>query len=427
MLLSGNPATLEAAQRAIQAAGAILGLVVVALVVRRWLAAAVAERRVLAPLWLSLGTCLLLTVSHVLAVFPVQIAGRLVLAGVWISDVVLLAVPFGFLVVALGLRMTRAAVSELVLELGSEVSLDGLRSALARVLGDPSVEVGTWDEESKRYRDPAGNLIQLPDPGESRVAHRIELADDSVAVVIYDAALATDPKLVQTIGSALRVGMERAQLIHRLHGQLDELRASRARIAEAGDAARRRLERDLHDGAQQRFVLLSMTLASTLRQLEARPEAADLQAAMAPAADELQQGLAELRELARGIHPTVVTERGLAPAVHSLVARMPMPVEVVAVEDRFPAPVEMAAYYVVCEALTNVARHSGASSARVSVSKQRGRLVVEVVDDGSGGASPGSGSGLRGMTDRVAVIGGSLSFESPAGGGTRLRAEFPCA
>jgi signal transduction histidine kinase len=106
---------------------------------------------------------------------------------------------------------------------------------------------------------------------------------------------------------------------------------------------------------------------------------------------------------------------------------MPMPVEVVAVEDRFPAPVEMAAYYVVCEALTNVARHSGASSARVFVSKERGRLVVEVVDDGSGGASPGSGSGLRGMTDRVAVIGGSLSFESPAGGGTRLRAEFPCA
>ena len=146
--------------------------------------------------------------------------------------------------------------------------------------------------------------------------------------MIYDAALASDPRLVQTIGSALRMNMERARLIQRLHGQLDELRATSVRIAEAGDAARRRLERDLHDGAQQHFVLLSMTLASTLRQLEERPEASDLHATMARAADELQQGLIELRELARGIHPTVVTERGLAHAVDSLVARMPIPVEV---------------------------------------------------------------------------------------------------
>src|SRR5438309_1995543 len=164
-LFSGDPALLGAAQRGIEAAGALLGLAVVVLVMRRWVAASAAERRVLAPLWLSLGTCLVLAASHMLAVFPVRLAGGVSLAAVWTSDIVLLAVPFGFLVVALRLRMARAAVSELLFELGPDVSLDGLRSALAHALGDPTVEMGSWDEAARRYRDPAGNLIQLPDPG----------------------------------------------------------------------------------------------------------------------------------------------------------------------------------------------------------------------------------------------------------------------
>jgi signal transduction histidine kinase len=246
-------------------------------------------------------------------------------------------------------------------------------------------------------------------------------------VLICDQALACDPQLIQTIASALRMFAERAQLLQRLHRQLDELRASRARITEAGDAARRRLERDLHDGAQQRFVLLSMTLASTLPQFGELPGATDLQATVARANNELRQGLAELRELARGIHPIVVTDRGLASAVESLVARMEIPVELAVVMDRLPAAVEVAAYYVVCEALTNVARHAGASRARVSAQAEPGRLVVEVIDDGAGGASLESGSGLRGIADRVAVLGGALYVESPRGRGTRLRAELPCS
>jgi signal transduction histidine kinase len=219
---------------------------------------------------------------------------------------------------------------------------------------------------------------------------------------------------------------ERSRLVERLHGQLEEVRASRARIAEAGDAARRRLERDLHDGAQQRLVTLRMTLASTRRRLGDQPETADVQAALALACDELGRSLAELRELAHGLHPSILIDRGLAAAIESLAARMPVPVEVTAVRDRFPPPVEAAAYFVVCEALTNVARHSRASHARVAAVAERDRLVVEVVDDGSGGAVAGSGSGLRGIADRVAACGGTVSIQSPPGDGTRLRAELPC-
>jgi signal transduction histidine kinase len=287
--------------------------------------------------------------------------------------------------------------------------------------------MGLWHEGSGEYRDSAGRAIALPGAGDRLVANRIDWAGGPIAVVVHDRALSDDPRLVRTIASALRLVAERARMLEHLRGQLEEVRASRARIAEADDAARRRLERDLHDGAQQRLVTLSMTLASTLRQLRDLPGASDLHVALALAGDELRQSLAELRELAHGIHPSVLSDHGLAGAIQSLVARMPLPVEVVTVADRFPPPIELTAYYVLCEALTNVARHSGASHARVSAVGERGSLVLEVVDDGSGGAAPRPGSGLGGIADRVEACGGALSVESPPGGGTRLRVELPCA
>ncbi len=425
--LAGDPALMGIAQRGVEAAGSIAGLVVVGVVLSRWATSTVAERRVHAPLWLSLGTCALLTVTHVVEVFQVELTGTVSQAYVWLSDIVQLAMPFAFLGVALRLRMTRAAVGELVLELGSDLSLDGLRAALARALGDPSVDMGLWHEGSGEYRDSAGRTIELPGASDRRMANRIDWGGGPAAVVVHDQALSGDPRLVQTIASALRLVAERARLLERLHGQLEEVRVSRARIAEADDAARRRLERNLHDGAQQRLVALSMTLASTVRQLGDLPGASDLQATLALVGDELRQSLAELRELAHGIHPSVLSDHGLAGAIQSLVARMPVPVEVDAVADRFPPLVELTAYYVLCEALTNVAKHSGASRARVSAVGEQGRLVLEVVDDGSGGAVVKSGSGLRGIADRVEACGGTLSIFSPPGDGTRLRAELPCA
>jgi signal transduction histidine kinase len=210
-----------------------------------------------------------------------------------------------------------------------------------------------------------------------------------------------------------------------LRARLEELRASRARIVEAGDAERRRLERDLHDGAQSRLVALKLLLSS------ARARAADdtLKGLLNEAVDELDTSLSELRELARGIHPAVLTDRGLEPALQALASRAPVPVPVTVEadnEDRLPGPVESAAYFVVSEALANVAKYAQATQAAVAVRRENGRVTVDVTDDGIGGADAGRGSGLRGLADRVAALDGTLALDSPAGGGTHLHAEIPC-
>ena len=219
------------------------------------------------------------------------------------------------------------------------------------------------------------------------------------------------------------VAEENVRLDAELQARLDELRESRARIVEAGYAARRRLERDLHDGAQQRLVGLALDLRLAREKLADDPAAAG--AMLDEASAELAKATEELRELARGIHPAILSDRGLQAAVESLARRAPLPVELDAsVDGRLPEPVEAAAYFVVSEALTNVVRHSGAEHAEVGIRRDNGRLVVEVADDGAGGANP-SGSGLRGLADRVAALDGRLRVDDPAGGGTVVRADIP--
>jgi PAS domain S-box-containing protein len=202
-----------------------------------------------------------------------------------------------------------------------------------------------------------------------------------------------------------------------------ELRGSRARIAAAADGARRRIERDLHDGAQQRLVRLSLTL-KLARRRTTDPEVGEL---LDEAMDDLAEATAELRELARGIHPAVLTEGGLEPALTGLAGRVPLPVRLAVPPVRLPASVEATAYFVVAEALTNAARHAQARRAEVTVVVDGGRVVVEVHDDGRGGAAAGAGSGLRGLADRVAAADGTLTVRSPPGAGTTLRVELPCA
>jgi signal transduction histidine kinase len=222
-------------------------------------------------------------------------------------------------------------------------------------------------------------------------------------------------------------GLLRSHVTHldaELQARLVELRASRARLVEAGDAERRRLERDLHDGAQSRLVALTLLLRAARSRASPNHE---LEAMLDRAMDELQTSLSELRELARGIHPAVLTDRGLEPALEALASRAPVPVTVQSADDeRLPGPVETAAYFVVSEALANVAKYAQATQATVAVRRANGRVTVEVTDDGVGGADAAQGSGLRGLADRVAALDGSLSLESPAGRGTRLRAEIPC-
>ena len=223
------------------------------------------------------------------------------------------------------------------------------------------------------------------------------------------------------LGSLLRTHV--SHLDAELRESLEELRASRARIVHAGDAERRRLERDLHDGAQSRLVALALLLRSARTRAKDDQELATM---LDRAQEELQTSLGELRELARGIHPAVLTDRGLEPALNALVARAPVPVTLeVDDADRLPGPVESAAYFVVSEALANVAKYARATHATVAVRRVNGRVTVEVADDGVGGADATGGSGLRGLADRVAALDGTLSLDSPAGRGTRLQADIP--
>jgi PAS domain S-box-containing protein len=206
--------------------------------------------------------------------------------------------------------------------------------------------------------------------------------------------------------------------------QEGELRSSRVRLVRAGDEARRRLERNLHDGAQQRLVSLSLALRLAHARLRDSPEEAER--LLAGASEELAQALEELRELARGIHPAVLSERGLSAALEALAGRAPVPVGVTVPPDRLPPAVEAAAYYVISEALANVAKYAEASAVEIRVTRQNGRAVVEVADDGVGGADPTRGSGLSGLVDRVEALDGVLKVESEPGAGTRIRAEIPC-
>ena len=212
-------------------------------------------------------------------------------------------------------------------------------------------------------------------------------------------------------------------ITERTHQEI-ELRRSRARLVEASDVERRRLERNLHDGAQQRLVSLSLMLRLAHARVASEPEHAAL--LLGQASEELGRALEELRELARGIHPAVLSDRGLGAALEALVSRTPLPVELELLDDRLPEPVEAAAYYVVSEALANVAKYAEASSVAVSIASVNGHAVVEIADDGVGGADPSKGSGLRGLVDRVEALDGRLAVESPPGQGTRIRVEIPC-
>jgi signal transduction histidine kinase len=237
----------------------------------------------------------------------------------------------------------------------------------------------------------------------------------------WAAFVATSVTPFAFLGGLLRTHVSR--LDAELRERLEDLSRSRARLVEAGDTARRRLERDLHDGAQARLVALGLLLGRARVRAAGDPDLEDL---LTQAVDELHTGLDELRELARGIHPAVLSDRGLEPALRALVTRAPVPVAVDARVGRLPEAIESAAYFVASEGLQNVAKYAHATCARVTVRHDDDRVRIEVADDGIGGADAGRGSGLRGLADRVAALDGTLAVDSPAGAGTRLRAEIPC-
>jgi len=333
--------------------------------------------------------------------------------------------PLAFLAGLLRSRLARFGVAELVVELSATPAAGRLRDILARALGDPSLELAYWLPGSGSYVDAAGRPVSLPAEGTSRAVTRVESAGKPVAALIHDPALDEDPELVAGVGAAAALALANERLQAELRAKVEELRASRARIVQAGDEERRRIERNLHDGAQQRLLALSFSLG--LAESEVPEELEKVRGLVGDAKEELGRALDELRELAHGIHPQILSERGLAAALETLAARSPIPVKVSAPEQRLPEPVEAAAYYVVSEALANATKHAQAQRLEVRVDRQNGTLAIEVADDGVGGASTSAGSGLRGLLDRVEALDGRLYVTSPAGGGTTIRAEIPCA
>jgi signal transduction histidine kinase len=408
---------LDRIQRVLTLGGCVATVVVIA---ARWRVASPPRRRALLP---SVGGAVALTLFASLLVNDLIGTGTRAELHLWLAIGSLGLVPALFLAGLLRSRLARSGLADLVRSLRTMGGAD-LEAALARTLGDPGLVVARV-APGGGYVDARGEPVTLPTAAGERRIVPVERDGQPIAALAYDASLDDDPALVEAVSAAAAIALENEQLQHEADARLTELQASRERIVAAGDAERRRLERDLHDGAQQRLVALAMQLRFLQTHIRDDPSTAEELAGTASA--ELAESLQELRELARGIHPAVL-DHGLETALESLVSRSPVPASLrYDATGALPPAVEIAAYFVVSEALTNVAKYAQATAAEVRVSEAGRGVVVQVTDDGIGGASPGAGSGLRGLADRVEALDGHLSVLSARGGGTTVTAELPCA
>jgi len=397
--------------------GLLVGILAttVGVIAVRWWQASAPRRRALLP---SLAGALVLGLFTVLLVNDL-ISGTRSQVLLWITVCSLVTVPAAFLAGLLRSRLARGGLAELFRGLGGS----DLQGALAKTMGDPGLVVARWQPDRGTYTDADGRSVALPANGDDRRVALVDADGRRMAALVYDASLDDDPELVEAITMATGVALENEHLQAEAQARLVELRASRERIVAAGDAERRRLERNLHDGAQQRLVAISLQLRLLQNRIGDDPSAAAL---VTTASDELARSLSELRELARGLHPAVL-EHGLGPALDSLASRAPVPTTVSCdVGGTVPEAVELAAFFVASEALANVAKYAGASHAAVSVTRDATSVRIEIADDGIGGADDSLGSGLRGLADRVEALDGRLFVTSPPGAGTTVTAELPC-
>ena len=389
----------DAVDKAQRSLAALAALAIATVLAVRWKAASRPRRRAILPSMAG---------AFALLLFAAVLVNDLVSAArsdspepessgsglLWLQLASMITVPAAFLFGLLRSRLARHGLASLLLQL-RDMRGEQLQRALARALGDQSL----------------------------RIAYAVPGSGSYVDALVYDAALDDDPELVEAVCAAAAIALENEALHAESRASLAELRASRERLVAAGDSERRRLERNLHDGAQQRLVALSLQLRIAQGQIRGDPAAAE--ELVTAASDELAQSLAELRELARGIHPAVL-DYGLAAAVESLAGRSPVPTAVsVELPGRLPEVVELAAYFVASEALTNVAKYAQATKASVRIVRADDVAIVEIADDGVGGADETSGSGLRGLADRVEALGGHLYVTSPPGEGTVVTAELP--
>jgi signal transduction histidine kinase len=397
-------------------------VVTLARLVGRWGGASPPARRILEPVAVA-GPIVLAVAALTVGLEAVGVSPDVDRAIQWAS-LVYATIPVLFLAGLLRTKLRHAAIGGLLVELRDASSPAKIRSALANALGDPSLEIVFWLPDQGRYVDANGRPVEPAADG-TRAMTELDEPGGRIAAIVHDPSLLDDAELVLAAAAAARMAIDNARLQAELRAQLVEVRESRARIVEAGDAERRRLERDLHDGAQQRLLGIRLALRVARGQMDKGERAVD--ELLAEAENELAQTLDELRALARGIHPAVLTEAGLGPAVETLARRGSVPVRIEALpSERLPVAVEAAAYFIASEALANVAKHAGATAVGIAMHRINDTLVVDISDDGVGGAEAAAGTGLIGLRDRVEALGGRIRVDSPSGGGTRLHAEIPC-
>jgi signal transduction histidine kinase len=399
----------------------LLATLLLVVIARRLVTATPRSRRILAPLFIAATAIALRAVFECVFTFVDRPFAYDYLF--WWQVAAVIALPLALVAGLLRAELARGAVGDLVIEL-EHTPPSGLRDALARALDDESLELALA-LPGGGFVDGDGHAVELPANDPRRAVTEIDHGGELVAALVHDPSLLEEPELLQATGAAAHLALDNARLEAELRAQLVLVEESRARIVTAGDEQRRRIERDLHDGAQQRLVAIALQLRTAQRRLgrDLDPAVEEL---LTTTVDDLQLAVEELRELARGIHPTILAEGGLAAALDSLAARSPVPVTVEATHERFAPEVEADAYFVACEALANVAKHAGATRASVAARCENGMLLVEVSDDGAGGARLDGGTGLRGLADRVDARGGRLRVESRDGGGTLIVGEIPC-
>jgi signal transduction histidine kinase len=336
------------------------------------------------------------------------LTGEFIRSSQQVTAVLLVSVPLAFLFGILHQQLARAGMADLVVALQRAPESRRLGVALAKALGDPSLVLAYWLPRFDSYVDAEGRPVALPEEGSGRATTFVDNDGHHVAALVHDSALAHQPDLLEVVCAAANVALERERLQAELEARVVELRASRERIVTAGDAERRRLERDLHDGAQQRLVSIALQLSLLKGRIQNDPATAEQ--LVKTAGDELALSLAEL---ARGIHPAVL-EHGLAAALDSLASRAAVPTKVLfETSERLPGAVELAAYFVASEALANVAKYAQATTVSMRVWRTGLIASIEIADDGVGGADDAAGSGLRGLADRVEALAGTPARLKP--------------
>jgi signal transduction histidine kinase len=338
----------------------------------------------------------------------------------WAYEVVVAAVAIGLTIDLVLGRWVGATVTGLVVDLGEVAEAGTLRDRLASALGDRSLLLGYWLADRSVYVDERGRELELPQDGGERRVTIVRDGDEPAAALVHEAGVLAVPELLESVSAAARLALANVRLQAEVRRQVEELEASRRRLVEAGDTERRRLERELREGAERRLG----EVEALLRRAETGAHSG-LDGIVIDTQAKLERTRSELREFARGIHPSVLTEQGLGGALQEIVERTPVPVDLRVPDARYPVPIESAAYFVCSEALANVGKYAEATLAVVDVRERDQTLVVSVSDDGIGGAGLEKGSGLRGLADRVEALAGRLTVTSPPGKGTQVLAELP--